>query len=552
MESSANIDGLTRAGAPSRAADETRTVGRLRALLSTRRLLPFVLMAVVFALTVAPATDPDFWWHLRTGQLIAETRAVPRADIFSHTAAGREWVAHEWLTEVLMFAAFKGAGWAGLIAAFSLVMTAALWLAYKRAFERAPHPFAAGAAVLLATFACAPILGVRPQMISFLLTSVFVFALGRYARERRARALWPLPALMLVWANMHGAFALGLALTGLTIVGVALDELFASADDERTLSGAARQENSRAQAAKEESHAQAARRRLRGVWSGVRPLCFALAACAAVVPLNPNGVRLFTYPLETIASTAMQRHIQEWLSPDFHRAEALPFALLLLATFAALALSPRKARPSELLLLAVSAYAALRSWRNIPFFALVAAPALAEHAWLLVNERVRPRPSVAAKGEKSEKATALQLILNAALFVVIPAALCVATVSRAAARQPSAEAEKYPAAAVEFLRGHKQAGPIFNAYGWGGYLIWKLHPGRAVYIDGRADVYGDRLVEDYLRAENAGPGWRALLERDGVRAVMIAPDAALASLLREDAGWDKVFEDGQAVIFFKR
>ena len=102
------------------------------------------------------------------------------------------------------------------------------------------------------------------------------------------------------------------------------------------------------------------------------------------------------------------------------------------------------------------------------------------------------------------------------------------------------------------MRSHKQAGPIFNAYGWGGYLIWKLHPERAVYIDGRADVYGDALVEDYLRAEAGEPGWRALLERDGVRVVMVAPDAALATLLREDKDWDRVFEDGQAVIFFKK
>ncbi|HEY9283901.1 MAG TPA: hypothetical protein VIP46_10645 [Pyrinomonadaceae bacterium] len=551
MESSTNIDGLTRAGATTRAGDgapdagRSRAAGRLRALLTTRRLLPFVLLSVVFALTVAPATDPDFWWHLRTGQFIAETGTVPRTDIFSHTAAGREWVAHEWLTEVLMFAVFEVAGWAGLIGSFSLVMTAALGFAYRRAAERASHPTLAGAAVLLATLACAPILGVRPQMISFLLTSVFVLLLGRYALERRARCLWPLPALMLVWANMHGAFALGLALVGVTIVGVALDELSAPAG------GEARELEARKEVTQEEEAARASsvRRRLGGAWSGVRPLCVALAACAAAVALNPNGVRLFTYPLETIASGAMQRNIQEWLSPDFHRTEALPFALLLLSTFAALALSPRRPRPSELLLLAVSAYAALRSWRNIPFFALVAAPVLAEHAWLLVNERRRPP---ATKGGGAARTPALQLILNATLFVVVPAALCVVTVARAAGRQESVEREKYPAAAVEFLRGQKQAGPVFNAYGWGGYLVWKLHPERAVYIDGRADVYGDALVEDYLRAEAGEPGWRALLERDRVRAVMIAPDAALASLLREDEGWEKVFEDAQAVIFFKR
>jgi hypothetical protein len=71
-------------------------------------------------------------------------------------------------------------------------------------------------------------------------------------------------------------------------------------------------------------------------------------------------------------------------------------------------------------------------------------------------------------------------------------------------------------------------------------------------IDGRADVYGDALLEEYLSAENGEPGWRAMLDKYKVGAVMIRPDAALASLLVEDARWEKVYEDKQAVIFFKR
>jgi len=528
MESSANIDGLARAGAGVRAAG-----GLLGVFSSSRVLLAFVLLAAIYALTAGPVIDPDFWWHLRTGQFIFESRTIPRADFFSHTAAGKEWVAHEWLTEVLMYAVYRAGGWAGLIASFSCVMTAAVWLAYRRAAEVAPHPFVAGAAVLLAAAATAPMWGVRPQMISFLLTSFFVAALARFTREGHARSLWSLPPLMLVWANMHGGFALGLALVGLTAAGVALDELIAanpprSGTTPRLGAGAL----------------------LREAWPRVRPLCLALAACAAVVPLNPNGARLFTYPLETITSDAMQRHIHEWMSPDFHRPESVPFALLLLATFAALALSPKRARASELLLVGVSAYAGLRSWRNIPFFALVAAPVLAEHAWLYVIGRSWGRRLVASGA--GGVASASQCVLNAALFVAIPLALCVVCVTRAAVRQPAVEAERYPAAAVEFLRAHSEAGPVFNAYGWGGYLIWKLHPERRVYIDGRADVYGDQFVEDYLKAEGGEPGWREPLERHGVRTVMIAPDAALASLLREDESWEKVFEDRRSVVFFKR
>jgi hypothetical protein len=508
---------------------------RLAVALSSRRLIVFVLLASIFTMTAGAITDPDFWWHLRTGQLIFETRAIPRADVFSFTARGGEWVTHEWLTELVMYATYRLSGWGGLVVLFSLMMTAALGLACRRALGRGAHASAACAATLLGALATAPIWGVRPQMVSFLFTSVFIFALDGYAHdgahlagvsrtrvESRRRAPWLLVPLMLVWVNMHAGFALGIALVALAGAGVALDEMLEQ--------GAAP---------------------LRRSWERVRPLCGVFAACVAVVPLNPSGFRLFSYPFETINSHAMQKYIAEWLSPDFHQPYAHALALLLFATFAALAVSPKRARPGELLLLCVSAYAALRAWRNIPFFALVAVPVLAEHAWTLIRSRDWTRRSAPKKRDAGAGAT-VQVVMNAALLVLLPLGLCAARVASVARSQPSVEADKYPAAAVEFLRARKDVGRVFNAYGWGGYLIWKLYPERLVFIDGRADVYGDAMLEEYLSAENGEQAWRATLDARAIRTVLIRPDTALASLLREDAGWGKVYEDKQAVIFSRK
>ena len=499
---------------PAHAEDQTFT-----AALSARRLLGFTLLAALGTMTAGQITDPDFWWHLRTGQHIIETRAIPRVDIFSHTAAGWEWVAHEWLIEVVMAGVQRLAGWGGLIVLFSLIMTGTFFVAYRRCMERAPHPFVAGLAVLLGALATAPTWGARPQMVSFLLTSVYLAVLQAYALRGRRRGLYWLAPLMLLWANMHGAFALGLVLIVLYGVGVVLD-------------------------------AVAERAPLREIWVRVRPLCFVLLACVAVVPLNPNGVRLFTYPLETLNSHAMHAYIDEWRSPNFHQLVAQPFALLLIATFALLALSPKRARLSELLLLAVATYAALRAWRNIPFCALVAMPLFAEHAWAYATNQRWGRWLAAP--EKREEGGVLKSALNIVLLVCVPVALCVVSVARVAARQPAVEAEKYPAAAVAFLRAHPQSGPLFNGYGWGGYLIWQLYPQQRVYIDGRADVYGDRFVEEYLQVEGGEPNWRAPLERHQIRTVMIDPHMPLASLLRQEPGWAQVYEDQQAIIFYKQ
>jgi hypothetical protein len=247
----------------------------------------------------------------------------------------------------------------------------------------------------------------------------------------------------------------------------------------------------------------------------------------------------------------MMKYIQEWFSPDFHRLMFLPLAVLIFATFAALALSQKRVRPSELLLLCVTGYASLRSARNIPFFALVAMPLLAEHFWNWATSY--PWAQWLTLPEKREEGSnaALKIVLNVVLLIVIPVSLCVLRVSSVVASQSDSEAENFPVAAVEFMRTNKLPQPIYNEYAWGGYLIWKL-PDYKVYIDGRADVYGDAFLEEFLQTHDGIGDWRAPLDRHAIRTVMIDPDAPLASLLKQDAGWNKVFEDHQAVIFVKQ
>ncbi len=490
-------------------------------LLSARRLLVFVLMLILFMGAARPVFDPDFWWHLRTGQYIVETRTIPHADIFSAVYFGKEWVAHEWLSEAIIYMIHRALGYGGLVVIFALVIVAALWIAYRRCAERVGHPGVAGFALILGALAAGSTWGARPQMFSFLFASIFIALLNNYVRRDGGRFIWWLVPLVILWVNMHAGFALGLVLIALTIIGMVLDEWLTQ--------GVRRGE----------------------LWGRVRPLCFVWAACALSVSLNPNGARIYLYPFETLTSHAMMKYIQEWFSPDFHKLMFLPLAVLIFATFAALALSKKRVRPSELLLLCVTAYASLRSARNIPFFALVAMPLLAEHTWSWITSYPWAQwLTLPEKREEGSKAS-LKIVLNVVLLVVIPVSLCLVRVSQVVAGQADSEAENFPVAAVEFIRTQRPPQPIYNEYAWGGYLIWKLYPDYRVYIDGRADVYGDSFLEEFLKTHDGVADWRAPLDRHGIRSVMIEPNAPLASLLKQDSGWSKVFEDHQAVIFVK-
>jgi hypothetical protein len=490
-------------------------------LRSSRRLLVIVFMAVIFTGAAQPITDPDFWWHLKTGQFIVKTRSIPHTDIFSSVRFGSEWVTHEWLSEVFIYSVFRSLGYAGLIVVFSIVITVAFWIAYQRCRQLAGHPFVAGFALLLGAAATMPTWGVRPQMFSLLFASIFISFLERYSRCEEMPSIWWLAPLMIFWVNLHAGFALGLALIVLTIAGLWLDWLLLRKNF------------------------------FADFWPRARPLCWLLIICLAAVCLNPNGARMYFYPFETLSSHAMMQHIQEWRSPDFHNSMFQALALLLLATFSALALSNKRARPGELLMLAVTAWATLRSGRNVAFFALVAMPLLAEHSWTFITSHRWDRWLAAPEKLGLDRTSALKLVVNV-LLLMLALTVVALGVRRSVARQPVIEAQEFPEAAVDFIRDLKPPQPIFNEYVWGGYLIWRLYPDYRVYIDGRADVYGDQLVEEWLEMHNGKTTWRGPLDHHGIRTVLVKPDVALASLLRQDSGWQNVFEDKQAVIFVRR
>lgn len=477
---------------------------RLRLALTFRRIFPVVLFTMVFVLGVRQSTsiDPDLWWHLEAGNQIIDSHSVPYTDDYSFTRQGTEWVAHEWLSEVFLAGLFRLSGLTGLVTVFSLIVVIAQWLIYRRCEGR---PYAAGVALLLAAAASSPLFGIRPQMLTLLLASIYVVLLEKFDPEKTPRRLWFLPPLMLLWVNLHAGFALGLALIGLYIVRAVLD----------------------------------------GIWTQLRPLTIVLLICVAVVPLNPNGFRMFSYPLETLASPSMAAFIQEWASPDFHLVTYLPLAILLLSTFAAMALSPSRVRLGELFLVLITAFGALRSVRHIPIFSLFAAPALARHLWALAQARGWDK---ALTGE-AQSPNAVKILINFVILIA-PIALGISRVWHFATHQRNYEMLRNPVAAVEFLKSHRLPGPIYNRYGWGGYLIYQLYPDYRVYIDGRADVYGDAFFTEAVRTFDGQGDWAKSLDRYGIKTVLISPDAALTSLLKNDSNeWALVYEDADSVIF---
>lgn len=460
-----------------------------------------ILLLAVFASCVPTNPSADMWWHLSTGRYILQNHSVPHADPFSLTISGRPWTAHEWLSGVIFYFAYSLIGSAGLLLLTAFVLTLAFWLAY----QRSGGPLLGRIlALVLGVATASPIFSVRPQIFTYLLAAVFLLVLSRYFETGSYKLLFLLPLLTILWVNLHGGYVLGVTLILLFAAGAVADWFAGLAGGSTT------------------------KRR-------VVLLLLTCIACLIVVPLNPNGFAMYTYPVVTLKDWGAQTDIFEWRSPDFHLSIFRPFAALMFLAVAVLALSPKRPRPSQVLLFIFFSLAALYSMRNLPFFVLVAFPLLAEYAFL-------PDWKLPAWSLRLRKAFQVAAVL-------LVAVVCGEIVSASIGTELDREQSRFPARAASFLDAQKLPAPLFNAYDFGGYLIWRLYPRYRVYIDGRTDLYGHTFLDNFIQVYQVNADPRPALDRDGIRTVLVEPRSNLASFLRTQNDWKRVYEDPFAVIF---
>jgi hypothetical protein len=451
----------------------------------------------LLAVCLPSLASADFWWHLRSGQLIYATHAIPRSDPFTFTVEGQRWIAHEWLSELILYATYHFGGYAAVLVLFGLITAAAYWLAYRCS----EGPLTICLPVLaLAVWAARPTFLVRPQVFTLCLFSLFCFVLEAHRHTSAWRLLLALPLLTILWVNLHGGYILGPTVILLYLAGYALDALTDA--------------NARQRLSTRATHLGAA-----------------ALACLLVVPLNPNGLRLYTYPFETLRSPAMQALITEWQPPNPLQRLFFPFFLLIGLTVLALALRRKTLRAGEVLFVTFFAGAALHSMRNMALFSVACIP-------LLSGWRPSPLP------------WRIPLPLRQAA-IILAVLLCGWRWHAGIAGAAMFERTRFPEDAVTFLEHSRPSGQIFNAYPFGGYLIWRLYPEYRVYVDGRADLYGDSFLthfnEMYEGEVNPQPEF---LRRD-IRTVLVEPSAPIANLLSITRGWHKCYQDSLAVIYVR-
>jgi hypothetical protein len=488
---------------------EERTAPAVRSSF-LRRIASFPVMIAALLTLLAVLTvrdrfsDPDMWWHMRTGQIIWTTHTIPRIDLFSWTTNHHACVPHEWLSQLIIYGAYRWGGYRGLMLFLCAAVAALLIAGYLLCSLYSGNAKVSLLGALVIWFFATSGMAIRPQMIGYLLLIVelLIVHLGSTGSPRW---FFCLPPLFALWVNCHGSFLLGFFIACLLLV-CSFFHFETTGVQSFPWTAPAR-----------------------------RTCALALALSLAAMFLNPVGIRQILYPFDTMLHQPLNTGLVEEWRPLLLTSPRGIGLLLVFVCILFFAIERRsKLFLHEILLLAIGTWLALSHQRMSFVFGILAAP--------IVSRLL----SCSWDGYEPERD------LPIANAVLITAALLIAGAALPSRAHLLDQIRKQnPVAAVEYIHTHHLSGRMLNDWGSGGYLIWAA-PDHPVFIDGRGDVFEwTGVMTDFGNWAMLQSDPRTLLEKYQIDFCLLASNAPMSHVMPLLPGWKLEYADNTAIIFVR-
>jgi hypothetical protein len=454
-------------------------------------------------------TDGDLGRHLTLGNFILDAQRVPVRDVLSFTRAGTPRPPYEWLAQVVFAMSDRLLGLDGVVLLTALIIACSCLVVLLDAVDRTHSPFLSLVMGSVAAVASSLHWLTRPHVFTFLFLALWLAGLERW-RSGKRMPLWLFPVLMLIWGNTHGGFVFGFLAWGAYMAN--------------WLIGAIR-------------HSPAAG----SGWS----LLLVGATSAVASMITPDFWHNWQAVLENRSAYVLSR-TAEATAPNFSQSATWPFLGLLAFCVVGLALDRRRAVAAHVLLLGGFTILAFAAARNIPLFAIAAAPVGA--SWIANVASSEP------KWQRFEAAIwKMDHGLTGFMWPVVVALLAGVTFAYRDlyVRIPvyNFSAAVFPAKAIDWEQHHVLPGRMFNDLNWGGYLLYRLWPSQRVFIDSQTDFYGEEFVREYEALILAEPGWPAVLDHYHIGWAIIPTSSKLADQLASSSDWRSLYSDSTASIY---
>lgn len=488
-----------------------------------------VLLAVA-ALSLHRIVDGDLWWQLETAKRI-HAHGLPDLDPYSYAYPNRPWIELRWLYILGVWAIAEPFGLNGLVVAKVLCLMLSFGVLAAACATR--HAGVTAFSLLAALLMMHSRLGLRPELMSFLWLALVLLCLERFKRGGSSRWLWPLPLVQGLWNNTHTVGILGpvlaLSLAGAEWVqGRLAPRISILAGDPNPVRG----------------------RRLAllfGAGAGMSLAGFA----------TPYGVEGALYPLTLLgmisAGSPLSRMIAELHSPLYYPGWHLLYAgWLAVAALSGFSfwLRPQRFALARLVWWMGFLQLASLSIRNIALFGMVSAVILAGNLrdWL-------DDAAASARPAARRLPAALRWLCSALALGLVFAAVTDRFWRSQHADQSfgfGIVERRFPVRALAFVMQHELPLPPIGDLASGSYFLYRLGE-RSTLIDGRLEVYGEKILVDSVLQLEDPPRFLALARRHGIDTAILdistLPRTIAALASRPD--WRAVYYDSGFAVFVR-
>lgn len=479
-----------------------------------------IIFSLVFFMAVRLPLDSDFWWHVRTGQLSLMNGSPILEDLTTFTVYKSPWVNHSWLSQIFYFFIQNSLGNIGIMLSVAIVATLSIFFVFIRLRS---NPIINGFTILLCVMTTAVVWSPRPQLLTLLLFSILTYLLTEKPIFSDKISTFLIPILFLVWGNLHAGFSIGIILIITIFIGKVLDTFLT----------------------KEKSNQDQTKTLI--FWF------LMIVVCSLIVAINPNGIGIWVVQFNTISLPSLQNLIPEWASPNFHELYQQPFLWLWLLLVFFFMANRTSYKFSTIIPLLVLGGLGFISRRNYVYFAVFSIPLLSNELQrffdiyikdFISEQKLLKKIQNFNKKSDNKFSKFINLIFVGFLwFVVIWKIIFLGS----SVIFDSYEKVSFPKEAIATLENEELTDfRCLNSYTWGGYISWKL-PEMKIFIDGRTDLYGEKLIQDWIEMVNGGKAWKEKFEFYDINCVFLEADRPIINLLG-DYGWQVIYSDDLSVV----
>lgn len=483
-------------------------------------------MGIVFCMlmgllmSIAPIADNDWFWHYVVGGNVFKTRAIPTHELFSWFG-NKAWVAHEWLNEAIIYKLGPVGSILMMLLIFIglyLLMAKMLRLNWKKLFDFKLLFF-----LIMCVFF--RVTGPRPYIISLLFFAYLIYVLFSYVddEKKNSKLVWTLPALQILWVNLHGGSS---SMIYIFLIGTLMCHYFLNIvpiKSERFTDDIL------------------SKKQTKTLW-------ILLALTLVCTCINPFGYKMLLYPFTNMADTSMTSYILEWQSPSFHGLLGIYIFIMVAFPLFNLILQKKNMKLHEIAFQLLLLFMALKSQRFIGMYGIYSTWNIGKYFFVTddMYEAIRKPFKKFEKVITYGFVTLLILMIGLVGYKQLNSLRVTGIVDN--------DGYYSDAAIKEVIKLKPER--LYNDYGQGGYLLYKLDEFGAIddvkiFAYGLGDVFSKDILPDSSNLARLKTNPRAIIEKYDFDYILTSVTYPLHYFLDECDDYELIFSDKSSFIYKK-